>query len=151
MIQPDGKIVITGYTDYGENWGTAIVLRLNPGSVLVNTDNPVVNAVELITISPNPVYGDMLQVNYTLTTAATVSMSVYDITGRKMADLPADEWQSEGENTIQLPLPSGLPSGSYFLQIKTASGTAAVQFLKIPFATVHFFSALAEKKCFPVL
>jgi hypothetical protein len=65
---------------------------------------------------PNP-FNPATTINYTLKSAAHVTITVYDRLGREVVVL-ADENQSEGEYNIEFN-GSNLPSGIYFYRIKT--------------------------------
>ncbi len=69
---------------------------------------------------PNPAYGTAT-ISFALTETAVVSLSVYDITGRRIATL-ADETLMEGEYERSV---SDLPSGIYLYRLVTGDFTAS--------------------------
>ncbi len=65
---------------------------------------------------PNP-FNPETKINYTLKSATSVKITVYDRLGREVVVL-VDESQSEGEHAVSFNA-SNLPSGVYFYRIKT--------------------------------
>jgi hypothetical protein len=65
---------------------------------------------------PNP-FNPETKITYTLQTATSVKITVYDKLGREVAVL-VDESQSEGDHSVSFNA-SSLPSGVYFYRIKT--------------------------------
>ncbi len=69
---------------------------------------------------PNP-FNPETNITYTLKTASSVKITVYDKLGREVAVL-VDGSQSEGDHTVVFNA-SNLPSGVYFYRVKTADRT----------------------------
>lgn len=69
---------------------------------------------------PNP-FNPETNISYTLKSASTVKITVYDRLGREVVVL-VDGSQSEGEHTVVFNA-SNLPSGVYFYRVKTADKT----------------------------
>ncbi len=129
-LQPDGKIIAAGYTDYGSFWGIGVVTRMHPGPVTVDTETPIDNMVEGVDLNPNPVTGDEFQIGYTLLNDSEISIAVFDLMGRRITS-PASVWQPAGDHQTTVNLPAHLSAGAYFLQIETATGVQSIKFIKM--------------------
>ena len=65
---------------------------------------------------PNPFVGRTTFL-FSLKEASTVSFAVYDMLGRRVADILSDEWTSAGEQRITFDA-SGLAAGQYFYRLE---------------------------------
>jgi uncharacterized delta-60 repeat protein len=128
-IQPDNKILVAGWTDYENYAYSGILLRLNPGSV-VGTESVESDIVQGLAIFPNPVTEDNITLKYYLSAPAPVSITMYDLLGRKIADLQTVTPRREGVQEENLRLPSGIANGQYFIKIETPNGVKTVKFLR---------------------
>jgi hypothetical protein len=70
---------------------------------------------------PNP-FNATTSISYTLAEAGNVNLSVYDISGRRVATL-VDGYQEAGEHSVSWEA-SGVSSGVYFYKLSTADYTA---------------------------
>lgn len=121
LIQPDGKILLTGYYS-DEKTKKAFVVRLN------NPYNSINNKPEfLLNNFPNP-FNTSTKISYIIPTNITtkdkiyllVTIKVYDLLGREIETL-VDEFQEPGYYEIQFPLnktSENLSSGIYFYRIE---------------------------------
>lgn len=82
-------------------------------------ENTLPEIVELNQNYPNP-FNPATVISYTLNHTANVSLSVFDITGRKVATL-VDGVEAAGEKQVSFNAAS-LSSGIYFYQLKTSNG-----------------------------
>jgi len=127
-IQPDGRILSAGATTDSEGYDfSALVVRLNPGTV--PTHSPQNLDFQLVT-APNPVPDENLFIAYTLPESSNVSISLYDLLGRKLSAAISNQPRPAGDNKEQLSLPSSLPSGQYLLKLETETGNQLVKIVK---------------------
>jgi hypothetical protein len=77
--------------------------------------------LSLLNFSPNP-FNDMLNVNYTVTNASAISLTLCDLMGRDINQLVEKATQSPGNYQLTLNLQS-LKSGIYLLVMKTQEKT----------------------------
>ena len=66
------------------------------------------------TPQPNPSAGDAATVRFALAHSCRIELSLYDVTGRKIATL-AEGTYPEGEHVATI---RGLPAGAYFYRMK---------------------------------
>jgi len=68
-------------------------------------------------VFPNPVM-DYVQVNYSLSESADLTLSLYDLLGQRLLDFPAASGaRSAGQHQETLDLPAGIPAGTYILRL----------------------------------
>lgn len=131
-IQNDHKILVGGYNSRIDEFeGMGVMVRLHPGPVLVNTFTPENAGVTDLQVYPNPVSGNTLALQYTLETTIPLTIDLYDLTGRKIADIFEKATRYEGENQEDIPLPADLPAGQYYLRMMTDNGFAGMKFVKL--------------------
>lgn len=114
IVQPDGKIVGTGYINDGSTYqfGT---LRLLP-NVSVNTDIEDIYSDNLsIAIYPNPVT-DHANLSYSLAEDRLVSIELRDITGQIVQTLYTGR-QDAGHQELTLDLSTSISKGFYIIQV----------------------------------
>lgn len=130
-IQPDGKILISGLTtdDDLDQIISGLLVRLNSGNIVGTSLIDPEHSLQL-EVSPNPFSGTSLQVAYTLQEASTISMAIYDQTGRKVLDLVSLEQGQEGLNEEVFKLPTTLPVGEYFVYLETKTARQLVKVIK---------------------
>lgn len=101
----------------------------NPPSIGAAEANPVSNVwltdrqVTGMAIFPNP-FCDVAMVRFALPVAGQVTLSVFDGNGRLVRELLNNNYCRAGAQEVRLER-TGLPSGIYFIQLKTAAGMAS--------------------------
>lgn len=125
-IQPDGKIVVTGYSVGGTpNWKFCVARYLSGFNVgVVNPLNPATETL----FYPNPVNTEAV-FELELETATQLSLSVYDITGRLLQQPLSNAYMLPGKHQIPLSL-TNLSAGTYLLLLQAGSHTITTQFVK---------------------
>ncbi|MDH7515317.1 MAG: T9SS type A sorting domain-containing protein [Bacteroidota bacterium] len=93
------------------------------GSVILSDEVPV-GAEQILDFNlgdcqPNP-FSQATEIPYTLSEPTTVTLRVYDLVGREVADL-ISERQKPGSYSVRFEA-SGLPPGPYFYKLRTAAG-----------------------------
>jgi hypothetical protein len=83
---------------------------------------PLPEKVELSAIHPNP-FNPVTTISYTLPEASEVKMSVYDISGRQVAEL-VNGWRDAGVHNATFDA-SGLSSGVYLARLKAGDFSTA--------------------------
>jgi len=117
-IQPDGKIVTCG-TIVNLSTGSlqVVVNRFNSGP-LVGVEEPSSRLLQL-TVAPNPVGKNPLQVEYDLAAPNLVRLSLWNSTGQIACPPPfAPQWQSAGAHQCVVHLPPALVPGIYWLVLE---------------------------------
>lgn len=83
------------------------------------------NRLVLAPVSPNPMSpGRSLEARFTLPAGDTVVALLFDLQGRRISSSGPRKFEEAGEHRIRW-TPESLPSGIYFLQIRTTSGLRA--------------------------
>lgn len=77
-------------------------------------------------IYPNPITNRTVTVEYELSSSTDVSVQLFSIDGKLMADLMGQETRPVGAHTERLNLPS-VPSGAYLLNLNTLKGTVSIR------------------------
>ncbi|MFZ1731151.1 MAG: T9SS type A sorting domain-containing protein [Bacteroidota bacterium] len=75
---------------------------------------------------PNPATSDVATVDYTLTDARRVAISVYDITGERVRDVAVSDTRASGmwQDNVSF---EGIPNGYYLLAVTTDQGEQSIQ------------------------
>ncbi|MGB1205412.1 MAG: T9SS type A sorting domain-containing protein [Chitinophagales bacterium] len=84
--------------------------------------------IKEVSLYPNPVE-DMLCLNYLVEKTAHISLSIFDISGKKVTDLLVDDLQHIGEQDLKFSLPD-LSLGIYFVQLNTGLEQQSFKFIK---------------------
>ncbi len=116
LIQPDGKILAGGFT-VPAIFADFALIRLNPDlpvSVDKQTDNTPTN-YSLYQNYPNP-FNPSTTISFTLPKSSYVTLKVYDVLGREVAELVNDNLQA-GSHSINFDA-SRLSSGTYFYRLQ---------------------------------
>ncbi|HYV91298.1 MAG TPA: T9SS type A sorting domain-containing protein [Chitinophagales bacterium] len=125
-IQPDGKIVVAGFSgdDNVNNFSVARYLSgLNVGVVDFSwNENSVL-------IYPNPVE-NVAQLEYTLVSDEKLLLELYDATGRKAQSFLTHKKRSAGLHHEVLNLDSMLPSGNYTLVLSNEKKQLSIKIIK---------------------
>jgi len=77
---------------------------------------------------PNPVE-DFLQIDFVLIQASSISVSIFDASGRQVRELFVDQFYEDGFHQLNLPLES-LNSGIYFLRFGVDGNTNEIKIVK---------------------
>jgi hypothetical protein len=89
-------------------------------------DRPTL-ANEALRVYPNP-FNPVTTVEYVVATGGTVTMSVYDVSGRFVAELVADEWHTPGRYTAHFEAKS---SGVYFARLRVGGSERVVKLVAV--------------------
>lgn len=100
---------------------SAIICSITSTNKTDNTTNKEqeetsIPALSSLNIYPNP-FSDYTNVEFTISEEKTVSINLYDITGRKVQTVATEENYPQGTHTIQLNA-MDLPSGNYICEIR---------------------------------
>ncbi len=126
VIQPDGKIVTSGFaTDNNQSYFFAA--RYLTGLSLGVVDFSVSN--NQLLIYPNPVEQNAT-LKYTLNKEELISINLVDMQGRIVNTLVNNQTQTIGEHKQAILFPDELASGSYLLVISTPNGKMSIQIVK---------------------
>ena len=77
--------------------------------------------LQSLQIGPNPAQGH-LNLQFARMGKGKLSISLYDLAGRRQSDLYKDRFPAGGQG-LRLELPDGLAEGLYFLRLETDSGS----------------------------
>lgn len=131
LIQPDGKILLSGLTTNDVDGYTVdgLLVRLNPGGQ-VGIVSPNQNLDLQLSASPNPFYGTQLQLEYQLEEATELTISIFNTLGQ-VVQRPIDmASRSSGSHVEALQMPNELPVGEYFVQLQTSEGRQWIKIIK---------------------
>ncbi|MFN0214873.1 MAG: T9SS type A sorting domain-containing protein [Saprospiraceae bacterium] len=126
IIQPDGKILISGYYYPSDT--------LPPQIMLARVLNDGLNAAHAPTfirqcsISPNPSKG-LVTLRYEIERPLDISIKIYDMSGRCALTVVTQKNCPTGEN-IEYFDTSRLPSGHYQIMIESQLGATSLQLVK---------------------
>lgn len=121
-LQPDGKIIGTGYA--GPNALKAIrIARIISGLTTSTNDDDL--SFTGVTLYPNP-FTDHLRLDYSLDKEETIQIHIYDIHGRKMEQLMESNSREPGSHVEYLEVQNRLPAGSYFLSVEAKGWVKAI-------------------------
>lgn len=126
-FQSDGAIVVAGYAYNGTDKDYAVA-RYLPDLNLGVIDHPSSNQAAAI-IYPNPVHS-AARVAYELSKPESVTMKLYDVTGKEVAIFLNHQIREAGKNSEQIVMPNNLPVGSYYLSVETEQGKMSVKIMK---------------------
>lgn len=126
LIQPDGKLLIVGTTYQTPSDADPFMARYIT-SLNVGTVNPLAHVSETL-IYPNPVSTDATYV-FELESAADVSLSVVDISGKVFKQPLSKSDFPTGKQEIQLSL-GELTPGNYLLVLQAGGHTVTTRFVK---------------------
>ncbi len=92
-------------------------------SALSINEDAVVNGVKIGQNSPNP-FSNSTSIKYELEKSATVSLSIYDITGKKVAE-QSEGNQISGKHVVKFNAEE-LPAGVYYYSLSVDKNTSSV-------------------------
>jgi uncharacterized delta-60 repeat protein len=122
LVQPNGKIVVGGYSDV--NPRAFALARYNNTVGTIGTSAPALADFQT-KVYPNPITGNSCTVEYILPVGQSVSHQLYSTEGRLIETL-LDKKQNSGVQTEVLNLPIGLNAGIYILKIHTEIGIQSI-------------------------
>lgn len=134
-LQGDGRLVAAAWMQETVNLNapgnkaSCYVLRYLT-DITVKAEEPSL-VFQHTVVSPNPIGIEEARLSYTLQNAATVSLSLYDASGRELATLLNPCQQSAGEQKLEFSLPTNLVSGNYCLLLSTDSDQKVIKIAKI--------------------
>ena len=99
-------------------------------SSFTGNNRQISGAVISSMLYPNPVSGTIVNLKFQLSDNRKISVSIYDINGKKLVDFNQNESMFSGEHSAQLQI-DNLEQGMYLLAIVTDKGEKAVQRLII--------------------
>jgi hypothetical protein len=116
----DGGYIVTGYTDsFGEGNDDVYLVRLSPETSV--KEEPSLDQGFYIYSYPNP-FKDRVYIKYSLPVGTHIEVSIYDITGKKVAQILRG-WNERGIHSIiwnpEIGKGEPVKSGVYFLKVKT--------------------------------
>ena len=94
-----------------------LMQNFNPSDVRYFTDNDKFTA-----LYPNPVYDDELNLEFSLSGNSSVSVDLFDISGKKMECLVEEKFYKKGYHELNLEF-GNYYSGAYLIRIKTDNST----------------------------
>lgn len=133
-LQADGRLVAAAWMqetinlNAPGNEASSYVLRYLT-DITVKAEEPSLVFQQTV-VSPNPIADETASLSYTLPYAATVSLSLYDASGRELANLMNPSQQSAGEQTLVFNLPPSIGSGNYYLLLSTGTAQKVVKIVK---------------------
>ncbi len=114
-LQADSKIVTAGYI-YGDAYSSFLTARYT-NSVFLRWDEYLHGDFSNFIVYPNPIYGDVLSLNYEIANEGNIRFELIDMNGVIMyAENTGYHMPGIFNETIKLP--EGMPSGNYFLRIE---------------------------------
>lgn len=117
VVQPDGKIILTGFFTEYNGFRVNNIIRLTTESLSsADFDNSIMR------VYPNPVADNLyISFPYDITDADITELEIYDVTMKKM------EFDDMNEDVIDV---SGFASGVYLLKVKTEDSIFTSRFVK---------------------
>ncbi len=125
-IEPDGKIVMAGYSYDGSNDHFAVARYLS-GLNVGMIEFSLANNAPLI--YPNPI-DEHVTLEYTLRNDETITIHMVDMQGKIVETFIERQIQPAGEHRQSIDLPEALPSGTYLIAISSPKGKLTVQVVK---------------------
>ncbi len=126
VLQPDGKIVIGGYS-YAGTYSAFLTARYTNTVFMMKESQPV--ASDQMMIYPNPLIGQQLNIDYTIETSAEIQIKIIDMSGNiVLIETPGYLYPGLYHTVISLPI--NIPSGLYLVEINKGN-TSTIQKLQI--------------------
>lgn len=125
-LQSDGKILVTGYVINNSLQQIGVARYLNDlelGIISFNTNN------NSILIYPIPIH-QTATLKYTLSTDESISIYLFDINGKSVKTLLANQNQTKGNYTDRLNFDSNISPGNYLLVISSGKEKETVKIIK---------------------
>ncbi|MBK7382164.1 MAG: T9SS type A sorting domain-containing protein [Flavobacteriales bacterium] len=127
-IQPDGKLLLVGSSNFGATLDDIVVLRYHTG--LVIGVNELSMALGEPLVFPNPI-GSSADLTYTLQADERITVTLFDMEGRVVQVFADGIVQGAGEHRMKLDLSKDIAPGNYRIRIAATSGvSSSVQVVK---------------------
>ena len=128
VIQQDGKIVVAGTAFCGacDANGFAVARYISGSNLGIISFSKQDHG---LLIYPNPLKENAM-IEYTLTNAETISIDLYDISGRIVQSFVREEKRVKGQHTETLNLETSIPSGAYILTLSNGEGISSIRVVK---------------------
>lgn len=123
----DGSVLLAGY-HLKLGGGEVFFKKAFLARVLTDINLGIVNNTDKasnLLIYPNPIEQNA-EFKYTLITGDYVQISLYDKLGRLVHTYLKDELKEAGEHKLPISLSVDLPSDTYYLSLKTSTGSTSV-------------------------
>ena len=117
-MQSNGKLLVGGYTTFPDFSTALTVMRVFSGLNLGTLDFENISA-ELV-VYPNPV-SDLAKIDYEITAEETISIDLYDLTGKHIKQFENNVARFAGQHSEELDL-VGLETGNYLIVLKNSKG-----------------------------
>jgi len=125
-IQSDGKMIAAGSSFNGISDDFAVSRYLT--DFAVSSSNTVVQS-QYLKVYPNPIEGDEVTIQFSLTKNESVRISLLNLNGQVIGNFSFQD-QSCGYDQQRLELPSNLESGIYFIRVQTEDGISIAKMVK---------------------
>jgi uncharacterized delta-60 repeat protein len=122
-VQENGRIVVAGFSNNGENDDFAVaryLSGLNLGIVHFTDQD------QSVLVYPNPIDNETT-LKYELTENETIGIVLYDIQGRLVHTFISQEQRLAGQHEETLNIDSSIPAGCYLLVITNEAGNKGIQ------------------------
>jgi len=126
-LQSDSKILVGGTAFFPGTNSEFTLARYLSGFGLGVNDFSILDDVLLV--YPNPIVESTV-IEYTLTNAETISIDLYDISGRLVQSIVRSDKRAKGPHKEILVLDTSIPSGTYMLTLSNGVGSSSVQLVK---------------------
>jgi hypothetical protein len=113
LINESSFLVVGDVTNITSEAFEASLSKFDLVLISATGENPWVAKTQL---SPNPVK-DAATLTYELTEDATITLYLYDLSGKQITQLQAPQSYNAGKQTTNLNFDANIPSGQYFLKI----------------------------------
>lgn len=128
VIQQDGKILVAGTVFNGQfDTYVFVVARyisgLNLGVISFSSQD------HGLLIYPNPLKENAI-IEYTLTNDETISIDLYDISGRIVQSFVQEEKRDKGPHKESLVIDTSISSGTYILRLSNGIGRTSIRVIK---------------------
>jgi photosystem II stability/assembly factor-like uncharacterized protein len=127
----DGAISSISLVDTTSGWAATSngeLLKFIPPWVKVIPEPIIPEATALYQNYPNP-FNPSTQIRYSVPTACDVTLTVYDLLGRRVSTL-VDEWREPGEYEVQF-TGAGLASGVYLYRLNAGKHTVVKKMMVV--------------------
>ncbi|QEC69344.1 T9SS type A sorting domain-containing protein [Panacibacter ginsenosidivorans] len=117
IVQPDGKILTTGYLQLNkDNFFTARYLNTQQIKTVASNNEIIASNVLKAGMYPNPVTGSQITLQFNMAYTGKVMIDIYDINGKQMLQ-PVNKNEHGGIVTENIVIPSSVPNGTYLITI----------------------------------
>lgn len=122
FLQPDGRILSSGYTDNGNDMDFAVaryISGLSLGVVQFSDRN------HIPFVYPNPIK-NTATLSYDLASDERIEINLFDMQGRLIQQFKNGEYQNSGHHEMKLNFKNAISPGPYLLIIKNDSGEQSI-------------------------